>query len=247
MDLEVPRSSRGGGTIFLLTMWTFRLFDTCGTVGWQAIGPLERESIAEMSVDKLASDIFREFKIKPESQYIAAEFTLVELSRLIARLKPRRVLEVGAGIGTITKLLLTHPDRPKQLTVTEAHPVCVSELAKNLKGVELADYRLVKSANELDVTEHYDLVIFDGSLDDERQYAVLRPGTWCFVEGNRSNTMEELKQKLAKRGLGIIFQNKRPGGRSLKLYTVGRLFGLPLPALKLKLRKGCSLGQVLAI
>jgi SAM-dependent methyltransferase len=197
-----------------------------------------------MSVETLASDIFREFKTKPESQHIATEFAMVELSRLVARVKPRSVLEVGAGIGTITKLLLTHPDRPKHLTVTEGHPVCLAELAKNLEGVELSGYTLVKSAIELNMAEHFDLVIFDGTLDDERQYAVFRSGTWCFVEGSRSKTIEELKQKLAKRGLGIAIENKRPGGRKVKLLSARRFLGLPLPAFKFKPLKGCSLGQV---
>jgi hypothetical protein len=201
----------------------------------------------KMSVETLASDIFREFKAKPESRYIAAEFTLVELARLIARVKPMRVLEVGAGIGTITKLLLTHPDRPKHLTVTEGHSVCLAELSKNLDGLDLAGYTLVKSANELDMSEHFDLVIFDGSLDAEQQYAVLRAGTWCFVEGNRNKTIGELKQRLARRGLDIVFENKRPRGRKLILFATRHFWGLPLPALKMKLLKGCSLGQAFAV
>jgi hypothetical protein len=154
-------------------------------------------------------------------------------------------LEVGAGIGTITKLLLTHPDRPEHLTVTEANPVCIAELAKNLQGVELAGYRLLTSATELDVVEHYDLVIFDGSLDDERQYAVLKPGTWCFVEGSRGNTMRALEKKLLTRGLRVSFENRRPVGRRIKLFVSRRILGLPLPTLELKLKKGCSIGQVL--
>lgn len=197
-----------------------------------------------MSVETLASDIFREFSAKPESQHIANEFALIELSRFIARVKPRRVLEIGAGIGTITKLLLTHPDKPKLLTATEGHPVCLAELAKNLKGVDLAGYTLVNSAAQLDMNQNYDLVIFDGTLDDEQQYAVFRLGTWCFVEGSRGATIKALKQKLSQRGMSIAFETKRPGGKKLKLFSARRFLGFRLPALRMKPIKGCSIGQV---
>ncbi len=197
-----------------------------------------------MTVETLASDIFREFDAKPESQHIANEFALMELSRLIARIRPQSVLEIGAGIGTITKLILTHPDRPARLTSTEGHPICVSELSKNLKGVELTGYKLVNSATELDLNRHYDLVIFDGTLDDEQQYAVFGSGTWCFVEGNRSKTMDVLKQKLAERGMTIAFEKKRPDHKKFRLFSSRRFLGLRLPALMMNPVKGCSLGQV---
>ena len=197
-----------------------------------------------MSVEMLASDIFREFNAKPESQHIANEFALTELARLIASVRPQSILEIGAGIGTITKLVLTHPNRPTHLTSTEGHPVCLSELSKNLKGIELTGYTLVNSATELDLNRHYDLMIFDGTLDDEQQYAVFSSGTWCFVEGNRSKTMEALKQKLAERGMTIAFEKKRPDDKKFRLFSSRRFLGLRLPALMMNPVKGCSLGQV---
>jgi hypothetical protein len=198
-------------------------------------------------IEKLARDIYAEFKAKPESQHIATEFALIELSRLIERIKPQHVLEIGAGIGTITKLLLSHPDRPERLTVTEAHPVCLRELDVNLKGVSRAGYALVQAASELDTRADYDLVIFDGTLDDEQQYAVFKPGTWCFVEGSRSKTIEALNHKLHRRHLTISMEQRRPGGKKLKLVSARRVLGLPLPALAFKPLKGCSIGQVSAL
>jgi hypothetical protein len=199
-----------------------------------------------MPFDKLAADLFREFVAKPESQHIASEFSLRELSRLIARVKPQRVLEIGAGIGTITKLLLTHLHRPAHLTVTEAHPVCIGELTKNLQGLELTGFSTVQTAHQLDTTVHYDLVIFDGTLDDDKQYQVLQLGTWCFVDGGRNITIEALKNKLKNRKLTISMDNRLPGGKKLKLWSPRRFLGLPLPALKLEPIKGCSIGQVIS-
>lgn len=51
-----------------------------------------------MSVEQLALGIYQEFRAKPESQHIAGEFALIELSRLLSRIKPKHVLEIGAGI-----------------------------------------------------------------------------------------------------------------------------------------------------
>ena len=197
-----------------------------------------------MSIEQLARVIYREFRAKPESQRIAGEFALIELSRLLTRIKPKHVLEIGTGIGTITKLLLTHPDRPVQITATEANRVCLAELAKNLAGVPLDGLTLVKSAVELDTADHYDLVIFDGTLDKEKQYQVFRPGTWCFVEGSRRATISALKEKLASHGLSINIENKRPGGVKFKFLSARRLFGFRHPVVKMRQLKGCSFGQV---
>jgi protein-L-isoaspartate O-methyltransferase len=197
-----------------------------------------------MSAKALASKIYSEFECKPESQHIASEFALIALADLVEKIKPKRVLEIGAGIGTITKLLLQHPDRPAQLTVTEAHPVCLAELAKNLKGVDLMGYQLLQSSLELDTTAEFDLVIFDGTLDDQKQYQIFKAGAWCFVEGGRSKTIEALKVSLLKRNLGISFENRRPGGTKLKLGSIRTILGMRLPALRRKPIKGCSFGQV---
>src|SRR5688572_11575377 len=98
-----------------------------------------------MTVEQLARGIYQEFRAKPESQRIAGEFALIELSRLLTRIKPKHVLEIGTGIGTITKLLLTHPDRPDRITATQGNPVCLLELTKNLSGLPLDSFMLMNS------------------------------------------------------------------------------------------------------
>lgn len=118
------------------------------------------------------------------------------------------------------------------------------ELTKNLSGLPLDGYKLVKSAAELDMTVQYDLVIFDGTLDDEKQYQVFRQGSWCFVEGSRSSTISALTKKLASRALSINIENKRPGGIKIRFLSARRIMGFRHPALKFKRLKGCSIGQV---
>jgi hypothetical protein len=200
-----------------------------------------------MTTERLATDIYKEFKAKPEAQRIATEFALIELAKLVSEIKPKNVLEIGAGIGTITALLLQHPNRPSQITVTEANPVCLLELEKNLKGLALEGYKLIKSADDLKPHDVFDLVIFDGILDEDKQYRVFKLGSWCFVEGSRTKTIIGLKKKLESFGLTINMQTKRPGGQKLKWKSARTILGVPLPAFKFRPVKGCSSGQVTSL
>jgi hypothetical protein len=238
VDLEVPRSSRGGCTILgaLVIQRARAIFDRVTLKGSM-----------HMSIEQLARDIYSEFKSKPESHHIASEFALVGLAKLVAEIKPKTVLEVGAGIGTITKMLLQHPNRPVQLVVTEAHPVCLAELQNNLRETSLTGYQLVKTAADLKSNQTFDLVIFDGTLDNDKQYGVFKHGSWCFVEGGRGKTIAELNRRLQANGLSINIQSQRPSGRRLKLKSTRTFFGLPLPAFKFRPHKGYSTGQVHAI
>jgi hypothetical protein len=201
--------------------------------------------MTETASDLLARRIFAEFKAKPESQHIASEFALIQLSRLIGRIKPRNVLEIGAGIGTITKLLLEHPDRPARVTASESHPVCLRELGTNLMGSDLAGLKLIHSAAELETGEIFDLVIFDGSLDEDTQYEVLREGSWCFIEGERRKTIDALQVKLRQRGLILDYRVEQPAGRRTGFLSKRRVLGFRLPALKVRRPKGCSIGQII--
>ena len=195
----------------------------------------------------LARRVHAEFRGKPESRHIAGEFALIELSKLLDETAPQRVLEIGAGIGTITKLLLTHPKRPGSLTSSEAVPVCLREFEKNLAGVDRAGFRLIASIGELDPKSTFDLVIFDGTLDEEKQYDIFAAGTRCFVEGNRRETREALSMHLAGRSLAINFTQLFPGGKKLKFWSKRRFAGFRLPALTFKPVKGCSIGLVSSV
>lgn len=200
-----------------------------------------------MSDDVLARRIYAEFKAKPESARIATEFALIHLSRLVSKIKPQTVLEVGAGIGTITKMLLIHPDRPQVIVTTEDHPVCLRELEANLKGLDKTGLSLIGSPNDLDLKKKYDLVIFDGTLRDERQYDIFSAGTWCFVEGRRTKTKGALNDYLRKKGLSIEFENFNRPGKKYKFLTKRRVLGLRMPSFSIKSMKGYSVGQVVSL
>jgi hypothetical protein len=199
-----------------------------------------------MTDEKLAQAIFAEFKAKPESMFIASEFALTHLARFLTATPIASVLEIGAGIGTITKLLLVHTQRPAAITSTEEIPVCLAELAKNLAGVDKRGWTLVNGIGELDKAAAFDLVLFDGTLDPKLQYSFFRAGTWCFVEGNRRDTRDDLMAHLAKSNLKIDFKSHFPGGCKLRVTWPRKFLGFSIPKFQIKQRKGCHIGQVTA-
>ena len=72
----------------------------------------------------IARNIYHQFSRKPGSHRIASAFSLCHLSRLIRLRKPRTVLEIGAGIGTISQLVLLHQERVESLySIEQIHSV----------------------------------------------------------------------------------------------------------------------------
>ena len=101
-----------------------------------------------------------------------------------------------------------------------------------------------RSSDQLEVSRTYDLVIFDGTLDEVRQYQLFQPGTWLFVEGGRGKTINTLKQSLEARGFGLTVERTIPQEKSLKLLSKRKVIGIRFPAFTFKPAKGCSIGQV---
>ena len=189
----------------------------------------------------LATSTYREFKSRPHSQYIASEFALYQLASLLSAHKIQSVLEIGAGIGTITRFLLVHPARPRRILSTENHPTCLSELEKNLSDVGKDGWSLVGGYDDIEPASTFDLVIFDGDVRFDRLSAIFKDGMWIFVEGSRKDTRTGLANSLRQKGLNIEFENPRPGGKKFYFRKIRSLFGLPVPWLKK--RKGCHIGR----
>ena len=196
---------------------------------------------------ELARSIFQEFRAKPESQFIASEFALRRLAEFLSSNPVNSVLEIGAGIGTVTKLLLKHPRRPARIVSTEAVPLCIDHLMKNLSGIDRSGWSLVQGIEQLGRDENFDLVIFDGTLDSVSQYRFFKEGTWCYVEGNRRDTRTALANFLQPSGLTIDMQGHFPGGYKVRLARRKKPWLIPLPKLQIKKKKGCYLGKVKAM
>ena len=198
----------------------------------------------------LAEQIHNEFSRKPGAQLIASQFALGHLAALITELKPKSVMEFGAGIGTITKLLLIHPTRIERIVSTEDDAFCLKALEENLPPQPAGRWQLVTSNDQIaQLPNRYDLVIFDGVdgvLADERQYDMFRDGVCCFVEGNRQPTREALDRFLAERELACTFDHYRRK-RALRVrWRKASPFPFPVPKVSFTRMKGCHVGRVTA-
>lgn len=184
-----------------------------------------------------------EFAALPGAEHIATEFALAHLSGLLTETRPRRVLEIGAGIGTITRLLLDHPTGVELVVSTEENEFCLGALSYNI-GQETSRWKLVSSAAEAPPLD-YDLVIFDGIHGSTDAFPLLGNGTVCFVEGIRQTTREALINYLSRKGLACTFRSYVRPSR-LRFSRSRRWLGL-IPKVKFRTRKGCHIGSVAPI
>jgi hypothetical protein len=193
---------------------------------------------------RFAKDIHDEFRIKPECQFIASRFAIFSLAKFLSTHSISSALEIGAGIGTITKLLLTHHASPGTIISIEETPLCLTELEKNLANCDKRHWKLVNRISEIDKNVEFDLVIFDGILDPVNPCGFIKEGTWCFVEGNRIDTRTALARHLEKSGLTVELKSAYPRSPKIRI-TSGRSFlGISLPRFQVVRRKGCHIGQV---
>jgi protein-L-isoaspartate O-methyltransferase len=125
-----------------------------------------------------AIEIFTAFKARPGSEFIASPFAIDELSKLVIGKRPKRVLEVGAGIGTLTYVLCRLKEQcPFELVSVEWNDFCLGELAKNVDG----EFTLVNSMD--DASGEFDLIVIDGGSQDPRFVSALATRGVIFIEG----------------------------------------------------------------
>lgn len=196
---------------------------------------------------RLASQIHGEFSLKPESGWIASAFTLAHVSACLRTLQPETVLELGAGIGTVTNLLLTHPAAPKQLVTTEPNEVCLNALSTNLADVDRSGMILVNSVEELlDLDIDYSLAICDGGFKEPEQFKGVHAGTVCVFDGVRGTHRRALSDYLSQRSLKCDIRNCQQRRYKISLTQHNTGFGFSLPIPRVQRRRGYWIGTVQA-
>lgn len=196
---------------------------------------------------ELAREVYNLFRDKPGAQHIASEFALAHLSSVIDAEKPRRVLEMGAGIGTITYLLCHHQSRPENIISTEENDFCLEQLGKNLPRENLNGLEIVTSPSDIaDLDKPFDVIIFDSSHDEIDISHLMKEGTVCFIEGSRKPTRNTIQRRLKNAGLRCDFTNHPRGRKFFHVFTrKWNVLGLSIPKVKFfKSIKGCWIGKV---
>lgn len=128
---------------------------------------------------------------------IASEHAIGGLLALVRGRRPTRILELGAGIGTLTFTILEAVTelgidrRPGYAFYTiENNEFCLGQLAGNLGGFA-GRYRILRSTDELPKLR-FDLIVVDGGGDLGNDMGVmsfddrLARGGAILVEGGRS-------------------------------------------------------------
>ena len=196
---------------------------------------------------ELAKETFDDFTCRLGAQHIATEFALAHLSALLRTKRPATVLEIGAGIGTITRLLLSHPVGVSHVTSTEDHPFCIEQIETNIPRDLRPRLELIKTPEDLNRLELcFDLIVLDGDVSSADGFSFMDKGTVCFVEGARSNIRNALNAQLAERGLICQFSNYNRGRKRVALvWRKAESSDMPIPKLKFNsVIKGCWVGEV---
>lgn len=190
---------------------------------------------------QFARRLHREFAGRRLSRYIPSERSLTWLSASLRVHRPRRALEFGGGIGTITAALLTHPCAVERVVTTEEDP----RFQMILRGEDDPRLTLVASPDELAALDyHADLVVLDGGFADPLGHPIeadsARDGTFVFVDGDRGPQRRELQRKLAERDLRLGLSEHGLPRLHTYVYVNWRR-----PSVRfLRTPKGCWLGQV---
>ena len=177
-----------------------------------------------------AKRIYLRFKERPGSDHIASEHALAHLSALLRRYEVKSVLEFGAGIGTITYLLLDVLPKRVEIVTVEQNEFCLEQLNHNISSEERKRLSIVHEMSS-NSDRSFDLVIIDG----KRRHAAsfMRPDTLCFAEGSRSRARQAINAALARRGLTCSFK-QYPTGVRLSWRK----------GLRVREKKGCWIGAV---
>ncbi len=144
-------------------------------------------------------EIYQWFSRSSGSEHIASWNAIKGLSRVLKRHAPTRLLEIGAGIGTLTYIVLASNRRKRtvaEFTVFEDNSYCINSLKKNLSVFE-NQYTLVNNlTQDLNQGQKYDFIIVDGGPPNLNVDKLLSNYGIVFLEGNRSNQREIIESQL---------------------------------------------------
>jgi hypothetical protein len=194
--------------------------------------------------------VHRRFASRPGSQHVATCRSLTYLAAIVSQYKPKTVLEFGAGIGTITYLLLSANSKPNVIAV-EANPFCLAQLDQNIPH-EFKPRLSVVTLDDARLNRRFDLIVIDGAFQSFHDYSFLQQGTICFIDGNRLSQAERLTRIAKTRNLVCDVEKQSFGlfrlrWRKRKLSLPWRKIGYRFPVLEPVKRKTCRVGMLRAI
>ncbi|MGK4566494.1 hypothetical protein [Flavobacterium sp. 3HN19-14] len=149
------------------------------------------------SSQQYADISYKKFSAAKGNQHIATLFALKKIVDLIQSERPKNVLEIGLGIGSICDTILEFANNTNtnlNYYGTENNDFCLHQLPLNLKE----NYKRLKLYPTLaDVPRNikYDLVIIDGTDDSlENIKEIITKNGVIFIEGDRAWQSEKMRE-----------------------------------------------------
>lgn len=184
-----------------------------------------------------AHHIHRRFASRLGAQHIATTRALACLSAVVRQHRPKTVLEFGAGIGTLTYLLLGVRDPRLNVVALETNPFCLAQLERNIPEEFKPRLTVIATAGSVPQM-HFDLIVVDGRLPATQDWAFLQRGTVLFVEGDREYQCSKLMRIARTKNL-VCDLDKQSFGE-LSLGRQKTRFGFYVPIFRR--RKTCRVG-----
>ncbi|WP_179005943.1 hypothetical protein [Winogradskyella forsetii] len=154
-----------------------------------------------MNDKKFCIDSYKYFSDKEGNQHIASLYALEKIIDIVNINKPKRILEIGLGIGSIAYTVMKYTEvSALNMTYegTEANEFCLNAIKENL-GKYSKDIKVYQSLDELKPSKKYDLVIIDGSDDSLKKVKdIISEHGVIFIEGCRALQLETINNLFPK-------------------------------------------------
>ena len=194
-----------------------------------------------MKRQKIAIENYKRFCNLDGSDFIASEFALKTLLRIVKFFKVKSILEVGLGIGSVSDTILKYVNSRKLSIVyngTENNDFCLKVLPENVTFS--SQINVLDNLNSLP-NNKYDLISIDGS--DESLLSlkeICNENTIVFIEGGRQEQTKMLLSIFPNAlYVNVITLKKNPfyahENRSIKNYIGGGQLLFINPTFKMKI------------
>jgi len=162
-----------------------------------------------MKIKDLAIQNYQRFCALEGSDYIASEFALETIIRIIDKFKVKNILELGLGIGSISDTVFKYVMNKNGIDYsgTENNEFCLKSLKNNV-----IDYNKLNIFSELHQIKDvkFDLIIIDGYDDNLNKIkSYCKTNTIIFIEGDRKGQREVIFETFPKsKYVDVITLNK---------------------------------------
>lgn len=140
-----------------------------------------------ITTKKLVTENYYKFCNLEGNNYIASEFALHQILRLIKKFHLESVLEIGLGIGSISDTVLKMVKKSGgdfNYVGTEANEYCKNALKENVENY--AEIELYENLSKIGSEKKFDLIVIDGQDNVLNNIAArCTKRAIIFIEGDR--------------------------------------------------------------